>query len=87
MRCTVGELKAKIREDYMRGVPEFAVRDASRRFVAAIGQQIRRHVLMTRGDSTEQREALSIANDVLGELEKAVNDVVEQKLWRFIQQT
>ena len=73
-----------IMED-MRGVPEFVLREATRKFIDEIKQHIKKHVLMTSNSSAIEREAFEDLNDKMNELEKEVNQLMEESLWMWTQ--
>lgn len=84
MEINVTEIKRVIREEMLRGVPEFVLRQATTRYVEEIRKNIFKHILLKRSFSEEQRrEALSDANVTLEELEDELNDVLEDKLYSF----
>lgn len=87
MKLRIGDLRQIISEEYLRGVPEFVIREETRKFVDGIRQQLRRHVFMTMGNPVMERENLAAANEVLTELEAEALKLVEQKLWKFMQMT
>lgn len=84
MRVTLGELRAVIREEMLRGVPEFVLRQATTRYVEEIRKNIFKHILLKKSFTEEQRrEALIDAKITLEELEDELNDVLEDKLYSF----
>lgn len=84
MRVTLGELRAVIREEMLRGVPEFVLRQATSRYVEEIRKNIFKHILLKKSFTEEQRrEALIDAKITLEELEDELNDVLEDKLYSF----
>lgn len=87
MKLCIGDVRKIVREEYLRGVPEFLIREASSKFVGEIRNHIKKHILMTKKSVAQQREAIDAADDVLKELEISVNDLVEEKIWQFIQNT
>ena len=83
MRIKLGELKSIVREEYLRGVPEFQLTEATHKFVGEIGQLVKRHIQTTRPSETQAREALVKAEEVLAELEEETNALVEEKVWKL----
>ena len=80
----MGELRAVIREEMLRGVPEFVLRQATSRYVEEIRKNIFKHILLKKSFTEEQRrEALIDAKITLEELEDELNDVLEDKLYSF----
>jgi hypothetical protein len=85
MNITVKELRALIREEF-RGVPLFAFREATRKYVDDIRQIMRTNILVDHSPSAVvQKEAFDAMDEVLDELEKQVNELLEDKLYNFMQ--
>lgn len=75
-----------INDDYMRGVPEFVFKEATRKFVQEIKKHVETHVLLDKSnDKEEQLDAISSMNDVMEDLETTVYEVLEQKLWSLME--
>ena len=84
MEINVTEIKRVIREEMLRGVPEFVLRQATIRYVEEIRKNIFKHILLKKSFTEEQRrEALNDASITLEELEDELNDVLEDKLYSF----
>lgn len=87
MKVRVGDLRKMIREEYLRGVPEFALRQATTKYVAEIRQQIFRFILANKSQTeVDQRAAMQAADQVLTELEEKANDLLEDMLYQFVRQ-
>ncbi len=87
MKVRVGDLRKAIREEYLRGVPEFVLRQATTKYVDEIRQQIFRFIMMNKSQTpADQREAQAAANQVLEDLESKANDLLEDSLYQFIRQ-
>lgn len=85
MKLTVKELRTIVNEEYLRGVPEFVLRQATTRYVDEIRQHIKRYIVMNKSnDDQQQREAIEVANEVLVDLEQKLNDTLDDQLWAFI---
>lgn len=85
MRVRVGDLRKAIREEYLRGVPEFVLRQATEKYVQEIRQHIFRFILANKSAvEVDQRAAIAAANEVLEELEQKANDLLEDQLYQFI---
>ena len=85
MKVRVGDLRKTIREEYLRGVPEFVLRQATTKYVEEIRQQIFRFILTNKSDfPADQRNAIAAANEVLEDLESKANDLLEDQLYQFI---
>lgn len=87
MKITLGELRRLVQEEYMRGVPEFVLRELTHNYVEGIRRHVQKHITMTQRDPAGAREAIAIANDVLKELEDQANQLLEDKLWQYVQRT
>lgn len=85
MKVTIGKLRTLIREEYLRGVPEYALRDSTHKFTEDIRKHINVFLSMTRESPEDRREALALADQVLKELEEEVYLKLEEALWQFIQ--
>lgn len=87
MKARLGDVRRIVREEYLRGVPEFALRQATTRYIDDIRQQIFRFILANKSDtSVDQRQAIAACNEVLEELEQKANDLLEEELYNFIRQ-
>ena len=84
MKARMKDVRRIVREEYLRGVPEFVLRQATQKYVEEIGQHVKKHIEMTRVDPGEQREAFEAASVILKELEEEANDLLEDKLWSFV---
>ena len=87
MKVSLEELRSMIREEYMRGVPEFVLHSATSAYIETIRKYIQKHILMTKKNPQDAREAIEAANEVLKELETEANQLLENKLWQFMQST
>ena len=87
MKVKLGTLRKMIHEEYMRGVPEFMLRDATHKYVEVIRQHVQRHIAATKKSPIAAREAIELANKTLLELEEEANQLLENKLWEFIRST
>lgn len=87
MKARLGDVRKAIREEYLRGVPEFALRQATRSYVEEVRQHVKRFVLMNKSQTTaDQRYTIDLANQVLEELEEETFNLLEDKLWQFVRQ-
>ena len=86
VKVRVGDLRKVIREEYLRGVPEFVLRQATTKYVDEIRQQIFRFISTNKSSQPQdRRNAIEAANEVLEELERKVNALLEDHLWSFVQ--
>lgn len=87
MKARLGDIRRMIREEFLRGVPEFALRQATRNYVDEVRQHVKRFVLMNKSQTTaDQRYTIDLANQVLEELEEETFNLLEDKLWQFVRQ-
>ena len=87
MKVKLGDLRQAIQEEFLRGVPEFMLRDITSRYMESIKNMLERHIEMTSIDPTQTREKMDAANEVMKSLEEDVYQVLEDKLWQFMQRT
>ena len=86
MKTTVGDLRKLIREEYLRGVPEFVFREAVSDFIEDIKRHVTTFVNVHKADNfIEKKQAIESMQDALDKLETEVNAQVEDALWSFIQ--
>ena len=85
MKIKVGDLRRIIREEYMRGVPEFQLQEATRKYVDEIRRHVRHHIEQTRGSGPVAIDAYEKSEEMLKQLEEEANQLLEDKIWQFIQ--
>jgi len=84
MKITVGELRGLIKEEYLHGVPEWALRQDTTTFVDQLKKRIKGYILINKSENpNDAREAIAAMNDVCEELEEKVYDVLEDALFNF----
>ena len=84
-RVKVRELKKLVREELLRGIPEFVLRQATERYVEEVRNHLKRFIMMNKSeDPRAQREAIASANDMLEKLEEKSFDILEDQLWMFL---
>ena len=84
MRLRAGQLRRVIREEFLRGVPDWALRQASKDFTEEVRQYLKKFILMNKSETpADQREALAAANDVLDDLEEEAYELLSDKLYQF----
>ncbi len=85
MKARLGDVRNVIQEEYLRGVPEFILRQATERYVEEIRRHILKFILTSKSDTgIDQRAAVAAANDVLEQFEEKANDLLEDQLWSFL---
>lgn len=87
MKIKLGDLRNVIREEYMRGVPEFVLQELTHTYVESVRKHIQKHIQMTQKSPAESREAIRIANETLKTLEDKANQLLEDSLWQYVQRT
>jgi len=84
MKVRLREVRQIIREEALRGIPEFVLRQATQRYVEEIRAHLKRFILSNKSETApDQRKSFAIANDVLEQLEEEANDLLEEKLFQF----
>lgn len=84
MKMTVGQLRSLINEEYLHGVPEWALREDTAKFVDQIRERIKKYILLNKSENpNDQREAIAAMNDVGNDLEEKIYDVLEDALFNF----
>lgn len=87
MKLRLGELKDLLNEEYLRGIPEYALRQETEKYIEGIKRLLFKFILANKSKTpSEQREAMAAANVILEELETEANDLLEEQLWAFIRQ-
>lgn len=76
--------KRGLREDYARGIPDFALSQVAAEAAEGMKRHLKRYVLQTASDPVKQRQMLAAANEVLEELEDSMKELMEDKLLKFI---
>lgn len=87
MKVKLGDVRKLVREEYLRGVPEFLLRDLTSRYMESLRNIVERHIQSTSKDPIQMREKIEVANETLKDLEEGINRLVEEKLWSFTQRT
>ena len=84
MKIRVGDLRNLIKEEYLHGVPEWALREDTSKFVDQIKERIKKFILLNKSENpSDQREAIAAMNDVANDLEEKIYDVLEDALFNF----
>lgn len=86
MYMTITELRRLIKEEYLRGVPEFVFREATKKYIDEIRKHVKAYILLSKSnDFVAQREAIDTMNDVMEKLEEEANALLEDKLFTYVQ--
>lgn len=87
MKVRLGDVKKLIREEFLRGIPEFVLRQATERYVDEIRQHINKFITANKSENgIDQQNAMEAANSVLEDLQEESFNLLNDKLWTFIQQ-
>lgn len=86
MQVKMKTLRRIIREEFMRGVPEFVIRQAADDCVERVRQHVEKFVQGRAQSQAEARQMMQVANETLADLEDEIFQTVQDKLWAFVQQ-
>lgn len=86
MKIKLNVLKDVIREEYMKGIPEFMLREATDECVGKIRNHMKRYIQQRAQNPKHARDMMAEANASLDELETEMYELVEKKIWKFAQQ-
>jgi hypothetical protein len=86
MQVKMKTLRHIIREEFMRGVPEFVIRQAADDCVERVRQHVEKFVQGRAQSQAEARQMMQVANETLVDLEDEIFQTVQDKLWAFVQQ-
>lgn len=85
MKMTQHELRQIIREEFMRGVPEFVLRQIAANCAKEVKSQTERFIQQRAETPARAKHMHTKANEALVELEKEVYELIEEKLFSFVQ--
>ena len=78
------EVKSLLKEDYARGIPDFALSQVAADATEGLKRHLRKHINQMASDPAKQRQMLASANAVLRELEGEMKELLEEKLLKFV---
>jgi heme oxygenase len=78
------EVKSLLKEDYARGIPDFALSQVASDATEGLKRHLRKHINQMASDPAKQRQMLAAANEVLRETEKEMKELLEDKLLKFV---
>jgi hypothetical protein len=78
------EVKSLLKEDYARGIPDFAISQVAADATEGLRRHMRRHINQMASDPGKQRQMLAAANAVLREVEGEMKELLEDKLLKFV---
>lgn len=87
MKLTKDMLKQLIKEEYMRGVPEFMVREVVEDCIAKLDGHIKRYIQLRSSSAIQASDLHSDANQMLEDLKKEMFDLIESQLYTFMQKS
>jgi len=86
MKMSIGQLKQIIREDHLKGIPTFMIKQAADECIDKLRQHMIRSINQRSTNQSQQREMLDISNVVLEELREELYQKLEDKLLQFMYQ-
>jgi hypothetical protein len=87
MKLTKDVLKQLIKEEYMRGVPEFMVREVVEDCIAKLDGHIKRYIQIRAGSPTQANDLHENANQMFEDLKKEMFDLIESHMYTFMQKS
>jgi hypothetical protein len=78
------EVKSLLKEDYARGIPDFAISQVAADATEGLKRHLRRHISQMASDPGKQRQMLAAATAVLRETEAEMKELLEEKLLKFV---
>lgn len=85
MKLSVADIRKIIREEYARGIPDFAISQIATDCAEDTKRQLVRFINQKSANPQQQRQLLSAANLVTKDLEKEIKEKIEEKLLDFLQ--
>jgi hypothetical protein len=83
-KVIASEVKSVLKEDYARGIPDFAISQVAADATEGLRRHLRRHINQMASDPVKQRQMLAAANAVLRETEAEMKELLEEKLLKFV---
>jgi hypothetical protein len=81
MKLTDAQLRTLIREEMMRGIPDFLIQEAIDGMLEKVRGLVLKHVLEYRSQSRgQQQEALEALNDAVGDWKLELYELMENNL-------
>lgn len=78
------KVKQRIKEDIMRGVPDFVINDAASNCSDYVRRHLTLHINQIAQDPTHRRRLQAAALVTLKEIESEVSDIIKEKLQNFL---
>lgn len=74
-------------EEFIKGIPEFVLRQTTENYVEQIKDHLVKHILMWKSTTEAQRQlALAAADETMNDLEKKILNLLESSLHGFVNQ-
>jgi hypothetical protein len=87
MKMRIDELRSVIHEEMLRGIPEFVLRNVTKKYVDEVRQHVKRYIMINKSNTpADRREAIAAADSVLDDLEEKMNNLLEDQLYAFTRQ-
>jgi hypothetical protein len=83
-KVIASEVKSLLKEDYARGIPDFAISQVAADATEGLKRHLRKHISQMASDPAKQRQMLASANAVLRETEAEMKELLEDKLLKFV---
>jgi len=83
-KVIASEVKSLLKEDYARGIPDFAISQVAADATEGLKRHLRKHISQMASDPAKQRQMLAAANAVLRETEAEMKELLEDKLLKFV---
>ena len=83
-KVIASEVKSLLKEDYARGIPDFAISQVAADATEGLKRHLRKHISQMASDPAKQRQMLAAANAVLRETEAEMKELLEEKLLKFV---
>jgi hypothetical protein len=83
-KVIASEVKSVLKEDYARGIPDFAISQVAADATEGLKRHLRKHISQMASDPAKQRQMLAAANAVLRETEAEMKELLEEKLLKFV---
>jgi hypothetical protein len=83
-KVIASEVKTVLKEDYARGIPDFAISQVAADATEGLKRHLRKHISQMASDPAKQRQMLAAANAVLRETEAEMKELLEDKLLKFV---
>lgn len=87
MQITTKQIRRLIQEEMLKNIPEFVLNETTRKFVEDIKLQLQHHISSDGDNDSSTTNAYTEADAILLEIEAEVNELLQQKLTKFLQKS